>query len=586
MQWLIRTLKPAILALLLPLCLSAQQQKVVPSMGAQVFIEPGQSAEDVDRWFEILKENGFSSCRIRMFESYMKDAQGEWDFGLFDRAFAAAQKYDIDIFATVFPATDFTDVGGMKLPRDQEHWLSVKKYIKAMVEHYRDHPSLHSWVLINEPGLGYVPDTPFTQAARDSWNDTSATVQPKGNTYRVFNFDQRRFLMDLNTDFLKMLAIEIRQHDQKTQLHVNNHNIFQLVDEYDFPSWMPFLNTLGASMHPSWHFRYFDRSDFTLAVAANCDIIKSGAGDKPFWVTELQGGNNTYSGYDPICPTKEEITQWLWTSIGTGAEGIIFWSLNARAVGLEAGEWALITNQNTNSDRLDAAAEVAAKINNYETLFANAKPVTPTTHVLYLRESQWAEKELHVGANKYEGRNWGAAMKSAIAYYQTCLELGIPTDLREAAEFDWSKDSYKGETIIMANQSAISKLNWDQLKSFVAKGGQLLMEGLSGYYDETLYNRFMDSNTYSPFLGAELSEYKVISDTFGLSVNRRKMTAHLWRGELSPVAGAQIISHSGNKNFGVINRYGEGRVVWIPSLLGLGAQLTDRRLWLIFCRKT
>ena len=30
----------------------------------------------------------------------------------------------------------------------------------------------------------------------------------------------------------------------------------------------------------------------------------------PFWVTELQGGNNTYSGYKAFCPTKEEITQW------------------------------------------------------------------------------------------------------------------------------------------------------------------------------------------------------------------------------------------------------------------------------------
>jgi len=61
-------------------------------LGAQVFIEPGQTQKETEQWFKILKENGMNVCRIRMFESYMHKADGSWDFSLFDRAFLLAEK--------------------------------------------------------------------------------------------------------------------------------------------------------------------------------------------------------------------------------------------------------------------------------------------------------------------------------------------------------------------------------------------------------------------------------------------------------------------------------------------------------------
>ena len=51
-----------------------------PFIGAQVFIEPGQTKEEIDTWFRVLKENKFTVCRIRMFESYMKKEDGSWEF--------------------------------------------------------------------------------------------------------------------------------------------------------------------------------------------------------------------------------------------------------------------------------------------------------------------------------------------------------------------------------------------------------------------------------------------------------------------------------------------------------------------------
>jgi hypothetical protein len=226
---------------------SQPKQEMIPMIGAEIFIEPGQTPEEIYTWCRLIKENGMTICRIRMFETYMHKPDDNWDFSLFDLAYKAAEKYEIKVWGSLFPATDFTGVGGFKFPRSEDH----------------------------EPG---------------------------------------------------------------SHLHVNNHAIFQNMTEYDFPEWRKFLKSLGGSAHASWHFSYFKRNQYAVAMSANCKIIRSGAGTIPWLMTEIQGGNNTYSGFNAMCPTREEISQWLWIVIGSGGKGGIFWTLNPRASGFEAGE--------------------------------------------------------------------------------------------------------------------------------------------------------------------------------------------------------------------------------------------------------
>jgi len=66
-------------------------------IGAQVFIEPGQSIADIDSWFRLLHDNNMTICHISMFESYMHRPDGSWDFSMFDKAFVAAEKYNMSI---------------------------------------------------------------------------------------------------------------------------------------------------------------------------------------------------------------------------------------------------------------------------------------------------------------------------------------------------------------------------------------------------------------------------------------------------------------------------------------------------------
>ena len=67
-----------ILFCILPLqtAFSQPMNNEAPMIGAEIFIEPGQTPEEIDIWYRLMKENGLSICRIRMFETYMHKPDG------------------------------------------------------------------------------------------------------------------------------------------------------------------------------------------------------------------------------------------------------------------------------------------------------------------------------------------------------------------------------------------------------------------------------------------------------------------------------------------------------------------------------
>ena len=145
-------------------------------LGGQVIIDPGQTDREIESWFRILDRNGMRVCRIRMFEEYMHDTSSDtWDFSLFDKAFAAAEKYNIRIFATLFPLdkNNAVSLGGFKLPSDEAHLARIENYIARTVGHFSRFSSLYGWVLINEPGTsGRNPEGEFTARHYRQWRDS------------------------------------------------------------------------------------------------------------------------------------------------------------------------------------------------------------------------------------------------------------------------------------------------------------------------------------------------------------------------------------------------------------------------------
>jgi len=548
----------------------------LPFIGAQVFIEPGQTPEQIDTWFRVLEENHFTVCRIRMFESYMKKGDGTYDFSLFDNAFRSAEKHGIKVFGTIFPYTEKTDIGGFKFPRDEAHLQSIALFIKQLTTHFGQFKSLYGWVLINEPGVGgKIPMTEFTKNKLSEWKQSHPQKEftDKGFPILVELSDQA-FLLDYNTWYLNWIATEIRKYDTTHELHVNNHQMFQNCAEYNFPEWRKFLTSLGGSAHASWHFGYFTRQQYAFAMSANSEIVRSGAGHLPWLMTELQGGNNTYSGGTPMCPTSEEIAQWLWIITSTEGKGSIFWSLNPRSSGIEAGEWALLDFQNNPSDRMKEASKVAEIINKHRPLFENSKEVESGINILYIRQSLWAESKMAEGSTQnYEARKVGGVMKSAISYFEALSEMGVNAGFKAFEEFDFSKADYKGTTIILAHQISVPDSYAPLLENFVRKGGKLIVDGLTGFFDENLHNTMISGFPFENLFGGTIREFKLVDNLFKVQWNDYTIPAHLWRGLIAVKSGKMVANYEGEP-IAVRNNIGNGEVLWIPSLIGLGSRIT------------
>ena len=312
-----------------------------------------------------------------------------------------------------------------------------------------------------------------------------------------------------------------------------------------------------------------------------------GAGELPFVVTELQGGNVSYSGVNELCPTEEEITQWIWTSVGCGAEGVIFWCLNPRAVGWEAGEWSLLDFQNKPSERMRSAAAVAEELTANKEIYSAAKPLLAPVYLLYSKESFWIEiaKQGRAGDPvASEGRLTGAVIKSMAGWYQSLLEIGINGHVAEMKEFAWGKPSHAGETIILSHQLAVHSGDWEKLRHFVRAGGRLIADGLTFFFDEHHLTLMQTGFPLEDVMGGSLSEVFTQRDDFTLkTVDEIELPAHLLKGSLR-LTTAKALAIENDIVTASVNVYGNGKAIWVPSLIGLGAKRSSNEVlsnWLM-----
>jgi beta-galactosidase len=168
----------------------------------------------------------------------------------------------------------------------------------------------------------------------------------------------------------------------------------------------------------------------------------------------------------------------------------------------------------------------------------------------------------------------GGVMKSALGYFEALSEMGVQSNFKEMGEFDFSKTDCTGTTIILAHQIAIPSRYWQNLQDFVRKGGKLIVDGLTGYYDENALCIMKTGFPLEQLFGGNISEFKMVDNLFTVNLTRPNVAlpAHLWRGTVAPTTG-KAISRVNNDIVAVRNGFGKGEVVWIPSLVGLGGRI-------------
>ncbi|MEK7405486.1 MAG: beta-galactosidase [Acidobacteriota bacterium] len=587
----------------------APVQAARPLIGSQVWFAPGEvdQPEDIDRIFRTLAEHQMPVARVSVVWNYMERAPGQWDFSMYDRIFAAAEKHGVRIVATLWPQAKAPFLTGM--PHTEAQLKAGERYLEQVVVRYRKSRALDTWLLINEPGQQPVDDPLAVQRFRAwlqrkygsierlnrAWIDP--VMVPDREPYRSFDevtvdprwfrthmwpvppLDWNRFWREHLTWYLRWIADRVRALDPNHPLHVNPIPVTAnlAARSLDLPSWRPFLDSLGASGYPSATFFLFRPDRFTLAYAYLLDVVRGSIEPKPAWLTEMPGGNITYAQTRSVYPTPRDLEQWLWVNVGGGAERIIFWILNARWKARETGEFGLLDFLGRPSERLRAASAVARAINENGAFFDSARPVeSPVTIILSLDamalQDQWK-------STQYPGRDREAHVQCALGFYEALNELGILVRVKHMHDFDWRARGGRPRLVILPHVTALSSAQAADIEAFVRNGNTVLASGLTGFYD--LEGPFWPMQKVFPLegvLGARPKDLRVVGEQCDVQLMRPRLTlpSHLWVADIE-VRGAEVIGRQGEWTTAVRHKAGAGETIWIPSPVGLGAWLGDRK---------
>jgi beta-galactosidase len=450
-------------------------------------------------------------------------------------------------------------------------------------------------LLENEPGRSPSVDTRSVAAFRDwlskqhrtievlnrSWGtayESFAEIEPK--TQPDWNpngyIDWLIFWRDYEAGQLAWLAQQVHAHDKAHPLHVNPHalvsNLAGLSD--DLPSWRAFLDSMGCSIHPSWHFGLLHRDRYALGVSYVNDLIKGSIEPKPHWVTELQGGNNIHSAFYPMNPTSDDIAQWVWTSVGAGADRIIFWLLNARRHGSEAAEWSLLDFQQQPSARLKTASAIAQTIEQHGDFFDRARPVESPISLILSIETMTLEDTYP--RKDHPGRDRNAHILEALGVYEALSQLGVPPRVKHFHDYNWRARAERPRTAVLPDVRAITLEQVADLEAFVDNGNTLLITGLTGFYDPYMSAWPLTGYPLSRVTGADLKEVNFIGDAFSVPLTSPNVTlpSHLWISAVEPHS-AEAVGQRNGEVIATRRGAGKGSVIWIPSPIGLGAWLND-----------
>ncbi len=586
----------AILALV---CLSPAVA-AVPQFGAQIWIEPGQTPAQIDGWFSTLEAGHMPVARLFMMWSYLDPTPNGWDWSLYDAAFRSAERHHVAIVATLTPSGPpawlaGNDSQGIGVNATEEQRSRAADYIAQVVDRYKGSPALDTWLLLNEPGQAPVAselaDAGFAGWLRGSYADIAALNRMWGTDYASFaavmgpakangwnpasEIDWTTYWRSFQTSQLAWLASEVRKHDERHPLHLNPHALVGNLAAWsdDLPAWRGFLDTLGCSIHPAWHFGLLPRSDFALGVSYVNDLVDGAIAPKPHWVTELQGGNNISSGGRPMEPTVDDTAQWLWTSVAAGAKRTIFWLLNARRAGQEAGEWSLLDFDQRPSRRMETATAVEKTMEAHADVFASAEPAVPDITLLLSLDS--LTYQLFYAANDDPARDKDQHVLELLGFYKALSRIGPPPRVKHFDDYDWSSPG-KGRVAILPDARVLTARQINELRAFAASGGTLLISGLSGLYDEHGKMWALDpAQPLSTVTGARFKEVHLVGKEIAVPLDTGSLPSRMWISSTTPVEARALGTGDGETIATERQFPSGGRVIWIPSPIGIGAWTGD-----------
>lgn len=467
---------------------------------------------------------GMGHVRIFLMWPWIQaDSPDSWNWSQWDEVFDACASQGLTVRATLTSNSGPWWLGTPSVLHSAtltlaESWRAPQEaYVRQAVERYREHPALGQWILWNEPGYPVEADPAASRpiGAKAMWSsvlsETYSDIDSLNRRWRTGyrSFEEVPFLEDivheahrtwywhswaayrddatlrsrLIEEELRFVAETVRKYDPTTPLCINPN---KLLDNHAksgvrLPELASFVETMGASFHAPWVFATFaEVDDHTALVVQGLRLLQHTPGTHSSEVTEVQTGNTFYAGLNPLGVGKAEIASTYLAPILAGATSLTGWCFNTRHDDFEAGEWGLLNDDDSVSERALAIPQVRNCLLNLDKYLGRWKPESPLAGVLLSPTTDMLELALGQNTNTPLGSNSELAVRASAIAAVELERLGISTTLISPLGSGFGDLS----VLLAIHQNAMSAGELSDLLDAAERGATVLIDGSSGQFDE------------------------------------------------------------------------------------------------------
>lgn len=521
-----------------------------------------------------MRELGFTIIRMGEFAwSIFEPAEGEFQFGLFDRAIDLAHKHGLQVVLGTPTATPpawlthkYPEVlnvtyEGVTLQhgmRRHYNYSSLKyrelcaRITEQMAEHYGNHPGVVGWQIDNELNCEisefysesdhkafrewlkqkYVTLEKLNEAWgavfwNQSYSDWSQVYLPRPtpvpkqpNPHQAL--DEKRFISDNTISFAKNQADIIRKLAPKQWVttnglfgHLDSHELTdELLDFFSYDSYPQFSTIFND---PKERNPLNDRG-WGLSLSVVRSISPN------FCIMEQQSGPGGWvNRMDMPSPKPGQMRLWTYQSIAHGADMVLYFRWRTATMGNEIYWHGINDYHNQPNRRVREAGQIGQE------LAAAGQALIGTrnqANVAIVRDY----------ANEWDGEYdvWhGPFMwKSNKEWYKALQRKHIPNDVLYLRKKTTLEELTRYDVLIYPHPAIMTDETAALLDEYVQQGGKLIFGCRTGYKDERgqCYMR--------PFPGAARDLCGITVEEFTMVKGSRKPTTISWSGATEVITGA------------------------------------------------
>jgi beta-galactosidase len=299
-----------------------------------------------------------------------------------------------------------------------------------------------------------------------------------------------------------------------------------------------------------------------LSSGAIHDLTR-GCKRKNFWLIETQPGNVNWSPLNNVL-NKGEARAMAWHAVAHGADAVLYWQWRSALGGQEQMHGTLVDQSGQPRPFYEEAKQLAIDFAKVSTVLIDTSPVADVA-LLNSYDNRWSiHAQRHHKDFDY--------VKHFTHYYRALSARNLATDVLSA---DAPLDGYKivvAPALLMLNEQRVARL-----KSFVERGGHLVLTIRSGMKDDT--NALLplrQPGLLAEIAGVEVEDYYALFDPAPVVGENFTGEARIWaeRLKVNDEAKTKILASYGTSNGWLdgmaavtSHSYGKGWVTYVGAWL-------------------